>query len=263
MNERPVPECEFRALAVGLGLDALEPSDEHLLRRHLPSCAACEKALAETHDVMAKIATDSVVEPAPTSLWESIAVELPAGAMDRLPPAPPKVPVQSGVVPRPRPISATRPRLVLAMAAALVAVLALGTWNVALQRESGRTGTVAAERAQVLRLLEQPDSRSVSLVAVDGAARGTMVMADDKAWLVLDGVEANDRSNSTFVLWGLSGAEAVPVTTFDLTQSGLDVVDLGAVPKALQGSTGVAVSLEKGRVAPASPSNRVATGTIA
>ena len=54
----------FDELAVGWALHALEPEDEDAFAGHLAGCARCTRTVAETHEVMAAMATDlPVAEP--------------------------------------------------------------------------------------------------------------------------------------------------------------------------------------------------------
>ena len=145
-------------LAVGWALHALEPEDEELFAAHLPTCPRCRQTVGETTDVMGALAGDLSPVAPPERLRERLraAVEeteqlsRPPREDGRTPPVPPSVPDRPAPVYRfeppatgahraPFPVRAVDPRSPwrrvvpnALVAAAVAAILALGTWNVVL-----------------------------------------------------------------------------------------------------------------------------------
>jgi ferric-dicitrate binding protein FerR (iron transport regulator) len=163
----------FDELAVGWALHALEPEDEELFAAHLPTCPRCRRTVGETADVMGALAGDLPPVAPPERLRERLraAVEeteqlsRPAREEERTPPVPPSVPDRPAPVYRfeppatgahraPFPVRAVDPRSSwrrvvpnALVAAAVAAILALGTWNVVLSsaREEARAAAAEAE----------------------------------------------------------------------------------------------------------------------
>lgn len=153
----------------------------------------------------------------------------------------------------------------VAVAAALALVVGLGVWNVELRSERQEAQQLAAAQGEVL---DQVNDRGVYRVAplrdVDSNRRvGQVVIHDDAATVWAEGLVPNDAQGQTFVLWGMSdAADPVPLGTFDVESTGLDVRNVSSTTTGLDAFGGYAVSLEPGRTAPSTPTDLVATGTV-
>ena len=279
----------FDELAVGWALQALEPEEEELFAVHLATCARCRQTVAEATDVMGALAADLPAADPPERLRDRLraAVEEteqvtrpardgerparsvpPVGADD---PAPGRRPGASapGAHRAPLALGPADPqpswRRVLPhalAAAAVAAILALGTWNVVLSSAREEAQAAAAEQAQLVDALLTPGRATIAPLSADGAAVATVVARDDQVQVVSHGLAANDVRDQTYVVWGTGAGSPAPLGTFDVTspQPALWTVRSGA--SGLDGYTGYAVSLEPGRQAPPEPSEIVASGEV-
>jgi hypothetical protein len=278
----------FDELAVGWALHALEPEDEELFAAHLPTCPRCRQTVGETTDVMGALAGDLPPVAPPERLRERLraAVEeteqlsRPAREDERTPPVPPSVPDRPAPVYRFEPpatgahrasfpVDAVDPRSswrrVLPnalVAAAVAAILALGTWNVVLSSAREEARTAAAEQAQLVDALLTPGQATIAPLTADGATLATVVTREGQVQVVTQGLRPNDVRDQTYVVWGLSGGTPAPLGTFDVTSPQPALRTVGSAPSGLDAYTGYAVSLEPGRSAPPEPSDIVASGEV-
>jgi hypothetical protein len=261
--------ARFEELAAGHAVNALEPGDEEAFLAHLPSCAACERTLAEHIETAAHLAYAVDPVPLPDALLGRIRAEVAAsGRAMHQPAAPAADRAPAAAVASIDARRAFRRRTVLSrawvgVAAGAALVLSLLSWNLALLH--GRSGTEerADRLASAVALLERSD-RLVPLADDSGRAVATAAMEGDrKMSLVVDGLAANDRSSSTYVLWQTGATGARPVAAFDVRADGVDVVRDLPLVTTFPGWTGFAVTREPGRTAPSVPgSPPVAHGTL-
>ena len=278
----------FDELAVGWALHALEPEDEELFAAHLPTCPRCRQTVGETADVMGALAGDLPPVAPPERLRERLraAVEeteqlsRPAREEERTPPVPPSVPDRPAPVYRfeppatgahraPFPVRAVDPRSSwrrvvpnALVAAAVAAILALGTWNVVLSSAREEARAAAAEQAQLVDALLTPGQATIAPLTADGATLATVVAREGQVQVVTQGLRPNDVRDQTYVVWGLSGGTPAPLGTFDVTSPQPALRTVGSAPSGLDAYTGYAVSLEPGRSAPPEPSDIVASGEV-
>lgn len=286
----------FDELAVGWALHALEPEDEVVFAGHLPDCARCAHTVAETIEVMGALAQDLPQAEPGEGLRDRLraAVEdteqLPARTPDEF--LPPAQPVRSragatvagagaggatgfpGYDPAPPtfPAAGLRPpwRRVLPnalVAAAVAAILGLGTWNVLLSDArdaavAARDDAVASASAQrqALNSLLEPGPATIAPLSGEGGQVATVVARDAQVQVVTHGLPMNDRRSQTYVVWGMSDAPPVPLGTFDVVRSRTDVRTVGSTSTGLDHFGGFAISLEPGREAPSAPTDIVASG---
>ncbi|MGY1763396.1 anti-sigma factor domain-containing protein [Geodermatophilus sp. SYSU D00779] len=277
----------FDELAVGWALHALEPEDEELFAAHLPACPRCRQTVSETADVMGALAGDLPPVDPPERLRERLraAVEgaeplpRPAWEAERTPPVPPAVPVRpaplhrfeppaSGAHRAPFPVDAVDPpsswRRVLPnalAAAAVAAILALGTWNVVLSSAREEARAAAAEQAELVDALLTPGQATIAPLTADGATVATVVARAGQVQVVTQGLRPNDQ-DQTYVVWGTGSGGPAPLGTFDVTSPQPALRTVGSGPSGLDAYTGYAVSLEPGRSAPPEPSDIVASGEV-
>jgi len=294
---------QFDELAVGWALDALEPDDEAQFARHLSGCSRCRQTVTEAYEVTAAMTLalplehpsaglrDRIMAAAaaePTSrpalgvhvfAAESIELSVDQGrgahrvgasgdarllnvrssgndwSMQR----------RAALHRRRR---RTRLRALIrssAVAAALAIVVGLGVWNVELRSErQDAQETVLAQDEVLAQLADRGVYRVAPLRNVDNNRRvGQVVIHDDAATVLADGLTPNDVQAQTFVLWGMSDVAApVPLGTFDVEMTGLDVRNVSSTTTGLDAFGGYAISLEPGRSAPSKPTDVVATGTV-
>ncbi|MGY1731233.1 anti-sigma factor domain-containing protein [Geodermatophilus sp. SYSU D01045] len=294
MSPRPDSHEPFDELAVGWALHALEPEDEALFGAHLPTCPRCTRTVAETSEVMAALAADlPQAEPDDrlrdrlrAAVEETGQLPPPAGVDPAAPgvapvpqaPAAPGgrrrtdrpvatgfpgyVPTAEEPAPDPRPVW----RRVLPnalVAAAVAAILALGTWNVVLSSARDDARALAAEQQQVVEALLQPGRATIAPVQDgDGDPVATVVARDAQLEVVTHGLRVNDSSASVYVVWGMADDAPVALGTFDVVSPQTDLRTVGSASTGLDGYAGYAISIEPGRQAPAEPSDVVANGQV-
>ena len=258
----------FDELAVGWALHALEPEDESVFVTHLAGCERCAVTVAETRDVMSAMATD-LPQPEPSEgLLQRIRAAV--GETEQLPDV--AVPV-AAPVPSLRVVSGTSPasahrsrwRRALPMglvAAAVAAILGLGLWNVVLTSDRQELQSTIAEQNRVMNGLLAPGGATVSPLEENGKAVATVVVRGDEVDLITHGLSVNDRSKSTYVLWGMGDNVAKPLGTFDVSSSRMDMLTVGSGVTGVDRFATYGVSLEPGRKAPPLPTGVVATGEV-
>ncbi|MPQ99204.1 anti-sigma factor [Modestobacter sp. I12A-02628] len=277
-------------LAVGWALHALEPEDEADFLAHLAGCARCERTVAETHEVMAAMATDlPPVEPSESLRHRLRAAVEQTEQVVRPSDAQPPAPLPLGVpVPDAEPAAAPLPgRLVerstgsrarhgrslggrpawrrvvpnALAAAAVAAALVVGTWNVVVIGERDDARQTVAEQADMMESLLRPgQARIAPLAGTDGHTVATVVAREGQLQVVANGMRPND-SDHTYVLWGMSD-DAAPAAlgTFSVHTADLDLRTVSSQATGLDDFTGYGISIEPGNQAPATPGDIVAMG---
>jgi Anti-sigma-K factor rskA, C-terminal len=283
----------FDELAVGWALHALEPEDEALFARHLPDCARCARTVAETSEVMASLAADLPPADPPEDLRRRLRAEverteqvhrpeLPADQPTELPEEPPR-PARR-VEPRPAMARGTahpagrgpgwptagpagrewRRRLpVLLAAAAAAVILGLGAWNVVLNASREQAQATAQEQSHIVDSLLTPGQATIAPVSDHGGhAVATVVARHGQIQVVTWGLSENDTGATTYVVWGMRQGSPVALGTFDVMQTGMDMRTVGSDHTGLDDYSGYAISIERGRRAPATPTDIVANGQV-
>ncbi|RBY93733.1 anti-sigma factor [Blastococcus sp. TF02-8] len=256
-------EHSYDELAVGWALHALEPDDEADFARHLAGCDRCARTVTETSEVMAAMARDlPSAEPSPELRSRLRAAvesteQLPAPTAE---PRPVALPVQATRVPRP----AGRTRLLTRslVAAAVAAVVGLGTWAAVLSQSRDDLRSDLAAQQAVLSELTKPGEATVIPLTTGERDVATVVARDDVVQVVSDGLSRNDVSAQTYVLWGLGDGAPVALGTFDVVRSQIAVQTVGSGGTGLDDFPGYGISIEPGRQAPSAPTDVVATGQV-
>lgn len=270
----------FDELAVGWALHALEPEDEAVLARHLPDCPRCARTIAETQEVMGAMAAD-LLPAEPSEGLRGRLRDAVAQTEQVRPPAPPtgagghrtarmqrEAATDPGLRLPSAPTTADRvpvPQraLLFTLAAAVAGIVGLGLWNVALSSDRERAVEVAAEQSAVVEEVLRPGARVVAQLSDDdGRALATVVTRDGDLQVVSQGLPVNDDTAETYVLWGVGDDAPVPLGTFDVNRSRLDVQAVVSPPTGAGSFSQFAVSLEPGRQPPPVPSEVVATGVV-
>lgn len=261
--------AEFDELAAGYALDALEPDEELRFRRHAGQCGRCSAALAGYAEVAAALGgTAPAAEPS-SQLKARIlaaaasppparqAADLPARSADSAdsggarrdsrPPAP-AVPLHS----RPR----TR-RLKIAAAAAAVVIAGGGAWGTL-----AASGSHSAPPAAGCAAARQCSEVVLTDAAGDQVA-ARVIVAAGTVWLQPAGLPADDTARQVYVLWQLTGKHTpLAVGSFDVGRGAQAPIRIGALAAPYHDTWAFAVSLERGRTIPASPSRPVALGQV-
>lgn len=244
------PHEPWESLAAGHALNALEPEDEHAFLDHLRGCDRCKTDLEAYEGVGAAMAYAAPPAEPPAGLGRRIA-EAAAGERPPLP----AIPLFRERRRRPRATTS-----LLATAAALVLLVVLGAWNVVL-RADGRTKTEAiARRDAALRCLSASGTAKARLTS-QGTERAQACVGEGTAYVFVDRLAPNDTATNVYVLWWADASrEMHAVAPFDVTKgSGLFALPLTVAPADVKA---MAISLEQGRHAPATPSSPVAIGSV-
>jgi hypothetical protein len=148
-------------------------------------------------------------------------------------------------------------------AAAVAAIVALVTWNVSLEAARQRAQATVAAENQIVQSLMSPGQATIAPVNdADGHSVATVVARQGQAQVVTWGLSENDRTGTTYVLWGMQDGTPVALGTFDVVSRDMDLRSVGSDRTGLDGYTAYGISLEPGRKPPLAPSRIVATGQV-
>lgn len=232
---------KYDELAVGHALNALEPAEEAEFLAHLPGCAACARAVADHRETLGHLSYAVADEEPPAALLEGIRAEMGASAF----PAPVNLAER-----RSRTVKLTT--ALIGVAASLVLVGALLVANVSLSSRNSDLRHQDAAFSRTVNSLLIPGAQRVEL---SGNGAAVAVVHNGSVDLVLSGVKQTD-AHSVYVLWQQDAAGTVkPAGVFDVPDKDLTVVNRGLHVDA--GTTALMVTLEKGKVAPATPQSGV------
>ncbi len=278
--------CLLTEQAVGWALHALEPDEEMAVLLHLPQCAVCQAAVRDAENVLTSLgATVEQVEP-PRSLRGSI-LSAAAETPQRLPmlrsvsspegvPFAARLPVVIDPPPVQPPTRLSEPRMtrgtwlsrrsrrLVAASLALVGVLTVGGLAVRTsQLEQQRAAeTVQAQGiADLITQIGRPGVTHAVLADTSNSTVAAVLVVDGQRQVFSVGLPSNAADRDTYVLWGLGGAAAQPLGTFDVASADQGLRSVGSSDVADK-FTGYAISLEPGRVAPAAPTAVVAQGQV-
>ncbi|MDR0341936.1 MAG: hypothetical protein LBI49_02275 [Nocardiopsaceae bacterium] len=268
----------YDELAAAHALHALEPADEERFLRHAADCPRCLRSMTGFRDVAAALAETAPPAEPSQRLGERIRAAALAGpgqqkapgarsvagkpAAGRESAAAPAGPSRRRVTalrrhPGHRDHRARRRRRTALAAVAAVLIAAGGTWaGLAATGGAPRPPSAACVHAgscaQVV-LTSSATHRTVAKVIVSGGV----------AWLEPAAVAANP-SDEIYVLWQITGAHTpLAVGSFDIRPGARHVIRLGALAAPYGRTWAFAVSLERGRTIPVSPSHPIALGQVA
>jgi len=255
----PHDHVRFEELAVGHALSALEPEEEQVFLRHLPSCAACERDVQEHRETLALLALSTAPADPPPPVLKGIRAGMAVDSTTA-PPVPLRASGGARSLDEARTRRSKRPARAVqwvGAAAAGALVLTLGAWNLVLRDDRDAAQQYGDRLAAAVRDLAEPGSTSVPLETDDGSVVAVAVVQDSEVSLVVDGLEPNDRG-TTYVLWAQDRTGGVrPVGAFDVEQSQVDVVEDLPVEGGVESVAAYLVSNERGDVAPPTPGGPV------
>ena len=147
----------------------------------------------------------------------------------------------------------------LAVAAVAVAAIAgLGVYSAQLKSERDAETARAQSVVAMVEQMSRPGSEHAFLAA-GGQTVAAVVSATDQRMVLPVDLPANGDAH-VYVLWGMhDGAAPAPLGTFDVAGDAAPAVSVGSTAGGA-GFAQYAISLEPGRVAPASPTDVVASG---
>ena len=252
----------------------LDPDEMGAVREHLADCEDAHAEILELGEAAtALLETAEPAEP-PASLKARLMaaaqadldegrhpataapVSAPAAAAPGRPaPTSPARDAQAPLVSIDRERERRRTRYVqLLAAAAVIVAVALGGWNVALQRQLTTAEAYRTGVDQALDLAAQPGSVTALLAAEDGSVSGFGVVgADGTVKLAVRGLPATSGSQ-VYTAWSIEG-DTAPVSMGDFTVGSDGVaVTTAKAPNAEPGAV-IALTLEPnaGNQAPAGP----------
>lgn len=245
----------FEELAVGYALAALEPADEHVFLAHLPSCAACERALAVHSDTLSHLAYDAPDLAPPASVLEGIRAGVQASGRAGALPAPNSIGSLAEARRRRTSRSALLKRgsAITGVAAGIVLVVALVASNRALQDRGAQSTALNSRLSGAVTSSMLDGAARVPLTGPDASVQAVALLKGDDVQLVVAGLAPNDRSKSTYVLWERSRMGSVrALGTFDVMSTSADVIQGLHLDHRTAALASLVVTREKGRHAPAS-----------
>jgi anti-sigma factor RsiW len=234
MTEPLMTHDEAIELAAGYVLGALEPAEEAAVRAHLRSCPEAHDQFAELGGVVPYLAEApevELVEP-PASLRDRILAAAAADLAERTSGAVPEVvgaeppPVAA---PTPFPTSEERqarrrtsPFDWALRIAAVIAIVAIGAWNLQLQGQAGVARDYERAVAAVLDVAARPGSQTAVLAAQQpGGPRGiAAVAADGSIQLALQDL-APTSGSQVYETWAIvPDQDPIPLGSFTVGATG-------------------------------------------
>jgi hypothetical protein len=239
MTIQPTLTCdEVRGLAPLFAADALDPDEMAAVREHLADCPdAHDELLAFGEAATALLETVEPLAPPPAlkaRLMAAAAADLASGAhpASHVVPASPIAAAAPVVSPAPAaaPAPAVRQPVDLAAerarrrsrlgwlvaAAAVIGVIALGGWNIALRQDLSAAQAYQQGVDQALALATQPGSVTAILASEDGSSSGLAVIgADGTTRITVRGL-APTSGSQVYTAWAIEG-DTAPVAIGDFT----------------------------------------------
>jgi hypothetical protein len=221
--------------------------------------------VADTSEAMAAMARDlPAAEPSPelrsrlraaVEATEQLPRAVPAGSAPDV--------AESTAGRRQVPVRAGRralPRVLVA--AAVAAVVGLGSWSAVLSQSRDQLRSAVAAQEAVVAELTRPGTATVTPLTSGERRVATVVVRDDGVHVVTEGLARNDRSSTTYVMWGMGDGAPVALGTFDVVGTQIGVQTVGSGATGNDGFPGYGISIEPGRQAPSAPTEVVATGQV-
>jgi hypothetical protein len=264
MTTRPTLTCdEVRDLAPLFATDALDADEMAAVREHLADCPeAHEELLAFGEAASALLETIEPVAPPPAlkaRLMAAAEADLESGAH----PASTVTVPPGSIAPLTRPVAVDlaaerarrRSRLGwLVAVAAVIGVIALGGWNIALRQDLTAAQAYQDGVDQALALATQPGSVTAILASEDGSSSGLAVIAADGTTRITVQGLAPTSGSQVYTAWAIEG-DAAPVALGDFRVGGDGLATATVMsPTAAPGAV-VALTLEPvpGATVPAGP----------
>ncbi len=235
-------------LAAPFVLGALTPDEERAVREHLATCALSHEELAELGSVVAALAESvEIVEP-PASLRDRVMAAAARDLETRRSAAPQSI---ARPMRPPADVATIRParpaRLGWALGlAAVLAIAALGAWNLSLRSDLDAATAYRQHVEQVLTAAARTGSHSAILSSKENPAIGglAVVASDGSVQVIMRGLAPTSGAR-VYEAWLIAGLNApVPIGSFTVGSDGSGYLAAGGAPAAA-GVT-VALTLEPG-----------------
>ena len=253
MTTRPILTCdEVRDLAPLFVVDALDTDEMAAVREHLADCPdAHEELLAFGEAATALLETVEPVAPPPAlrgRLLDAAEADLHSGDHPASTATFPPGSIAPLTRVAPVDLAAERARRRsrlgwLVAVAAVIGVIALGAWNVALRQDLSAAQAYQQGVDQALALATQPGSVTAILASEDGSSSGLAVIGTDGTTRITVRGLAPTSGSQVYTAWAIEG-DAAPVAIGDLTV-GSDGLATAAVtsPTSAPGAV-IALTLE-------------------
>jgi hypothetical protein len=271
--------CSGRASAIGWALHSLESDEDSAVPSHAFGCASCRADIRDAELVMAGLAMSVRQIDPPARLRRAVLARAATIAQDGRPILRPGPADRHVVHELRRPAEAGersgtaggrrrgrwsvggRRRMIAAVAVAIVGVGGLGSYTVQVRAERDMQVTQSRALADVVIELGRPGTAHATLSSSGGVPVAAVLLSGGERIVVAAGLAPNDREDTVYVVWGYTEKGPQQVGTFDVTASHVDVYSVSSTgdPRTF---AGYAISLEGGRVAPASPTTVVASGPV-
>ena len=266
---------DVRDLAPAFVLDALESEEADAVREHLATCAEPHPEFAELGSVVpALLETVDLVEPpaalrgrimaaAAQDLAERSTPAAVAGrtalapVADRTPPAAERTtPVPASVIDLAAARESRRPsRIAWVLGlAAVIAIAALGAWNVSLNNDLNAAVAYRQHVDDALAVAAQPGSSSAILTSKDDAKRSglAVVAADGSVHIVVRGLGAN-TGTTVYEAWVIDATGPIAVGGFTVGADGIGYLTTPAGPGAVGVTVALTLEPVPGATKPAGP----------
>ncbi|MGH8994600.1 MAG: anti-sigma factor domain-containing protein [Acidimicrobiales bacterium] len=191
-------------------IDALEPDEAEVVRRHLDECPRCAEEVAQHHQVAALLGNAG--GEAPAHLWSEIAGKIDGTGRVRAVPSPDRGPGRSRAA---RGIGrVVRRPWTYAAAAAVVAIALLSLQTVHLNNRVSALSSNAAQQGiaqQAQRALSDPNAQTVALrgPSGSGATRAEIVVLPSGTAYLLNQTLPALPASETYQLWGRSSSTLI------------------------------------------------------
>jgi len=239
---------EARDLAPAYVLGALERDEEQVVRDHLATCPQAHEEFAELGSVVPALDVPiELVEP-PASLRDRIMAAAAVDLAERRS-APSSIAPAVDLAERrnarssvaPARAGLGRPRFAWAIGiAAVLAIVALGAWNVTLRSQLDTATAYRQAVGQVLAVAAEPGSHTAVLSSRDDPGRAGLaaIAADGSVHVVMHGLTPTTGS-LVYEAWVIAGSAApTPIGSFTVGPDGT-----GSLAVAGPGAAGVTVAL--------------------
>jgi hypothetical protein len=266
-------------LAASFVLGALDEDEMASVRGHLASCADPHAEFDELGGMVVVLqASLRPVEP-PTALKDRIlaaaaadldarrrvAAEAEAAAPVPAPPAAPAAPAAPATARPSGPVLLSRqPRWSWALAiAAVLAIVALGGWNLSLQSQLGETLAYQRQVAAVLDAAAQPGALTAIMKSqTQEGPSGLAAVTSDGVMRIAMRDLAPTTGREVYEAWAiLPDAAPLPLGGFQVGSNGVGYLETGGLPT--QSGVVLALTREQGPGATAPSSDPVSVGTAA
>jgi Anti-sigma-K factor rskA/Putative zinc-finger len=253
---------DVRDLAPGFVLGALDPDEERAVREHLATCPETHEEVAAFAGVVPVLAEGVKPAEPPAALRGRVMAAAAADLDERTRAAAPVPATESAVAPAPTAAAAAPIALDAARAerttrrpvlgwvlglAAVIAIVALGAWNISLRSDLEASRTYQAHVDAVLTEAAQPGSASAVLTSADDPTRGGFAVVGKTGTvdIVVRGL-APTTGGTVYEAWVIAPKQApAPIGSFTVGSEGTGYMSGGPIP-SISGPVTIALTHEPG-----------------